>query len=74
MNLTELKVGDFAYILDIEVHGKELKRLLELGFVNKTKINVVCVAPKGFTWLVAIRGYLLALDKKICEQIKVEKC
>lgn len=73
MLLNELKVNEKAYIVDLDLKGKELKRLLELGFVENTKISIACIAPNSKTILVSIRGYLLALNKGICEKIKVKR-
>lgn len=73
MLLNELKVKEMAYIVDLDLNGKELKRLLELGFVQNTKISVVCFAPNKKTVLVSIRGYLLALNIEICQKIRVER-
>lgn len=74
MNLSELKVNESGYVKNINLFGKELKRMLELGFVLNTKITVNCIAPNKKTYLISIRGYLLALNIDLCKHILIERC
>ena len=57
----------FENIKDIET--KMHKRLIELGFVKGTKINVIKKTKELI--LVGIRGFSISLDYKLCEKIFV---
>ena len=68
VNLDNLNVGQGAVIegfKDIEL--RKAKRLVELGFVKGTKI--VLIKRTKDVFLVGIRGFSMALDKKIANQI-----
>jgi Fe2+ transport system protein FeoA len=48
--------------------------LLDLGFVAGTEFAVLNVAPFGFTVLIGLRGYMLALRRTACELIDAAEC
>ncbi len=55
-----------------KVAGPEAVRLLEMGLLPGTSIEVIRSAPLGFPLEVKVRGYLLTLRKSEAECIAVE--
>lgn len=72
MKVSELKLNQIAVITRLNQDEIIKKRLLELGFVPETILSLVKTAPFMKTFLVKIRGYYLALDKKTADLIEVE--
>ena len=71
MNLSEIKLNKVARILNIDLHGKVLKRIVELGFYKDSPVSVYAVSPKRKVFLVDIGGDLIALSKNVCDKIEV---
>ena len=68
VTLDLVREGAVAVIDKLNVSELKIyKRLLELGFVKGTKLEVIKKTKQVL--LVGIRGYTLAIDKKITEQI-----
>lgn len=69
-DLKEEKVGVVQGIVlcDIEKH----KRLIELGFVSYTKVEMLKNDRRAKSVVVGVRGYALALDYTIADGIWVE--
>ena len=64
MTVYDLKVGQKGIIDNIHGHEKLTKRLLALGCINETEIEVKKIAPLGDPILVRFRGFDLAIRKK----------
>lgn len=71
--ISDLRANEIGVIVDVNLSGRQLKRMLELGFVNGTRIKISAISPDGQTFLVAIRGYLLAIDVRVGEKIIVRR-
>ena len=54
------------------VNGPDTLRLLEMGMIPGSKIEVIRAAPLGFPIEVKIRGYSLSLRKSEAECIEIE--
>ncbi len=54
------------------VEGPEAGRLLEMGLLPGTPIEIIRSAPLGFPLEIKIRGYLLTLRKTEAECIEIE--
>lgn len=54
------------------VKGPDTLRLLEMGLIPGSKVEVVRAAPLGFPIEVKIRGYYLSLRKSEAECIEIE--
>ncbi|HHY13662.1 MAG TPA: ferrous iron transport protein A [Thermoanaerobacterales bacterium] len=72
-SLDTLPVGSYAKILDIKISGKARRRVLDLGFIRGTKIEVVLKSPSGNTTAYQVRGTLIALRTKETSKIIVER-
>lgn len=68
--LNENQQGEIVYINGI----MPLKRrLLELGFVKGTIVKVINISPLKNSYLLQIRGYLLALRKSAVNNIVIKR-
>ena len=68
MTVYDLKVGQTGIINNIDGNEKLSKRLLALGCVDNTQIEVKKVAPFGDPIIVRFRGFDLALRKSDAEK------
>jgi len=70
--LSDLKPGQKATINTIQQNTPAKRRLLEMGLVRGSKIQIICQAPLGDPIEIEIRDYKLTLRKKEAETILVE--
>ena len=69
--LTSLAVGSQAIIDEIRIAPEERGRLLEMGLLVGTPVELVRFAPLGDPVEIKVRGYHLSLRKHEAEQIWV---
>jgi ferrous iron transport protein A len=69
--LAALGVGRSATIGDIKVAPEHRGRLLEMGLLAGTRVELVRFAPLGDPIEIKVRGYHLTLRKHEAEQIWV---
>ena len=69
--LTSLGVGSVATITEIKVSPESRGRLLEMGLLVGTPVELVRFAPLGDPVEIKVRGYHLTLRKQEAEQILV---
>lgn len=55
-----------------DVSGPKAARLLEMGLLPGTSIEIIRSAPLGFPIEIKVRGYLLTLRKEEAECIEIE--
>ncbi|MGL4914130.1 MAG: FeoA family protein [Romboutsia sp.] len=72
MTVYDLKVGQKGIIDDINGNEKLAKRLLALGCINNTEIEIKKVAPFGDPILVRFRGFDLAIRKSDAKNISLK--
>lgn len=73
MNLSELKVGQSAKIVELDVQNKEIRRhLLDMGLTRGVRVKVKKKAPMGDPIDIELRDYELCISKSELSQIKVE--
>ena len=72
MTLASLKPGDKAAIVKIDGKGAIKRRLLDMGAVAGTLVEVLRVAPLGDPIAVKIKGYQLTLRKNEAETIRIK--
>lgn len=73
MKLGELKVGQEAKILKLEVQNKEIRRhLLDMGLTRGVKVKIKKIAPMGDPIDIELRDYELCIGKSDLNQIEVE--
>ena len=70
--LSELKLKRSGKVKKIQGEGTLHKRLLDMGIIKGTKIEVIKVAPLGDPIDIKVKGYHLSLRKEEASQILVE--
>ena len=71
--LSELKPKERGTIVKVGGGGPVRRRILDMGVVPGTEVEVVRVAPLGDPVELLIRGYHLSLRKEEAREILVEK-
>ena len=73
MSLHDLKAGETAKIVRVGSAGALRRRIMDMGGVKGTQVEVVKVAPLGDPIEVKIKGYNLTLRKQEAAAITVER-
>ena len=71
-NLSDLEPGDTGKVTHVGGSGGERRRMMDMGIVRGSKIEVVRKAPMGDPVEFLLRGYNLTLRKEEAEVIRVE--
>jgi len=71
--LSELKPKERGTIVKVGGGGPVHRRILDMGVVPGTEVEIVRVAPLGDPVELLIRGYHLSLRKEEAREILVEK-
>jgi len=71
--LTTLAVGSAATVSEIKISPENRGRLLEMGLLVGTPVELVRFAPLGDPVEIKVRGYHLTLRKHEAEQIWVKR-
>jgi ferrous iron transport protein A len=69
--LTSLKIGAAATVSEIKLRPDQRGRLLEMGLLVGTSVQLVRFAPLGDPLEIKVRGYHLTLRRHDAEQIWV---
>lgn len=69
MTISDLKVGQKGIINKIDRNDNLAKRLLALGCINNTEIEVKKIAPLGDPIIIRFRGFDIALRKSDAKSI-----
>ena len=73
MNLSQLKVGQEAKVLSLNVKNKEVRRhLLDMGLTRGVKVRIKRKAPMGDPIDIELRNYQLCIGKSDLKNVKVE--
>ncbi len=70
--LSELKQGEKGKVVKIGGKGNVLRRLLDMGLVSGSEVEMQRVAPLGDPIEINIKGYNLSLRKEEASSIQVE--
>jgi ferrous iron transport protein A len=70
--LTALKIGAAATVSEIKLRPDQRGRLLEMGLLVGTPVQLVRFAPLGDPVEIKVRGYHLTLRRHDAEQIWVQ--
>ena len=74
MYLSELKPGEVAKVLKLEIEDKKLKRhLLDMGLTRGVKVQIKKSSPMGDPIDIILRDYELCISKSDLKKVKVEK-
>lgn len=71
--LCSLAIGEKGKVKTIMIDGLMRRRLLDLGLVNNTLVEVLHKSPFGDPIAYFIRGTVIALREEIASQILIEK-
>lgn len=71
--LSELRPGDRAKVVSIDLPGSARGRIMELGLTNGISIEVIRFAPLGDPMDIKVRGAHLSLRKAEASGIRVQK-
>lgn len=71
--LDELQVGEKGVITRIGAIGEIKKRLMEMGVVAGSRVEIERLAPLGDPIEVLIKGYHLSIRKSEAQGIEVER-
>jgi Fe2+ transport system protein FeoA len=71
LRLSELKAGKKATITQIQETGPARRRLMDMGLVKGSRLQIICRAPLGDPIEIEIRDYKLTLRKREAENIFV---
>ncbi|HCQ5427499.1 TPA: ferrous iron transport protein A [Clostridioides difficile] len=72
MTVYDLKIGEKGFINSIDGDIKLSKRLLALGCINSTEIEVKKVVPLGDPIIIRFRGFDLAIRKSDAKNISLQ--
>jgi ferrous iron transport protein A len=72
-SLTSLEVGQPATVTEIKLPPERRGRILEMGLLVGTRIELVRFAPLGDPVEIKVRGYNLSLRKQDAELIIVRR-
>ena len=70
--LTSVALGTTATVAEINLPAASRPRLMEMGLLVGTKVELVRFAPMGDPVEIKVRGYNLTLRKHEAEQILVK--
>ena len=74
MYLSELKPGEVAEVIKLEVDDRKLKRhLLDMGLTRGVKVKISKSSPMGDPIDIMLRDYELCISKSSLEKVKVKK-
>ncbi|TYO95389.1 FeoA family protein [Desulfallas thermosapovorans] len=69
--LNRMSNGSFALVTGITAEGLTRRRLLDLGLVPGTKVEVIRRSPVGDPIAFNIRGAVIALRREVAGQVLV---
>lgn len=70
--LDALRPGERSRVVGVSGEGDAAQRLMDLGLIRGTTIEVVRTAPLGDPIEVRLRGFMLTLRRSEAEHITVE--
>lgn len=70
--LSDLSPGDRGRVTKMGGDPEALRRLMEMGLMRGTAVDVVRRAPLGDPLEVKVRGFMLTLRRSEAEHIEVE--
>ncbi len=70
--LSDLKARNKGKVREITAQGQLKKKLLDMGIVPGSELEVIRVAPLGDPVEIRIKGYNLSLRKEEAKQVTIE--
>lgn len=72
-NLSDLKKGTKGKIIRITRRGSAYRRLIDMGLVTGSEVEMQRVAPLGDPIEIKVKGYNLSLRKEEADNIQIEE-
>ncbi len=72
VSLNELEINKKCIVCSLIASGSERRRLLDLGIIQGTKIEVLCKSPSGDPTAYFLRGIVIALRSECARKIIVK--
>ncbi|MDJ0836433.1 MAG: FeoA family protein [Acidobacteriota bacterium] len=72
MTLNTLSPGQSCRVKSVRGSGPTYQRLLEMGLIPDTEVQVVRLAPMGDPMEVQLHGYYLSLRKNEAAMVEIE--
>lgn len=72
ISLNEAKIGEICTVCSLLARGEDRRRLLDLGLIQGTKIEILGKSPFGDPTAYSIRGAIIALRCDDAEKIIVK--
>lgn len=73
LSLNDLEIGKIGNVISLKSNGNERRRMLDLGLVKDTKIEVLYKSPCGDPTAYYIRGAVIALRNEDANKIVVDE-
>ena len=70
-SLSALRVGQSAYVAEIQADEAMRRRLLDLGLIRGTRVTCTAKSPAGDPAAYLIRGAVIALRRSDASQILI---
>ena len=70
--LSELEEKQKCRVIDINLEGETKYRVLDMGIIPNTEIEITKKAPLGDPIQIFLRGYSISIRKEIARKIEVE--
>ena len=70
--MTDLNIGEKAIVVGFENFDHNTERLMQMGLVEDTKVELIRVAPTGDPIEMLVDNYSLSLRRRDAERIFVE--
>lgn len=72
LKLSDVKLNQTCKIKSIECDIRLKRRLLELGLCKDTEVKIINISPLKNSYLLELRGYVLAVRKSCALSVMVE--
>ena len=72
MNLAQTRIGQVVTVLHVAGEGSFRRRLMELGLVPGTRVEVIGVAPLGDPLELLVRGGSISIRRAEAEGVSVD--
>ena len=71
-SLSALRVGQSAYVAEIQADEAMRRRLLDLGLIRGTRVTCTAISPAGDPAAYLIRGAVIALRGRDARGVRLE--
>ena len=72
MTLDLVAVGETATVKAVAGDRETARRLMEMGLLPGTRVNVVRIAPMGDPVELRLRGYALSVRRAVAKHVEVD--